>query len=276
MADASDPPPEFFASDDETGTGGNTPAETVPSEPELGGPPSQASSEGSAADRPLFLPDEDDMDQSGLSLEKPRSVSIRPDGNPVDDVSISDIFGITEEKGSKPAAKRRPEGVFQPKKRRKLSPPCDYDFTSAFLGSIVIPNAWSTVKGNGYIKNGDPILVEYDRLKQEDGLPKKGDKNKLPKKKLKGKQLTITTLMKPRQDNFKKKKQNAIVRLTNRSGFGGFAQSTPPHWCRLTSCKEIARLPQNVATWVARLLETGLLHVTICDTGFTPHTSRYD
>jgi DNA repair protein RAD5 len=225
MADASDPPLEFFTSDDETDTGGNTPAETVPSEPELGGPPSQASSEGPATHSPLFLPDEDDTDRVDFPLETLRSVSIRPDGNPVDDVGMSDIFGIPEEKGLKPAAKRQPEGVFEPKKRRKLSPSCDYDFTSAFLGSIVVPNAWSTVKGNGYIKNGDPILVEYDRLKQEDELPKKGDKKKLPKKK--GKQLTITTLMKPRQDNFKKQKQNAIVRLTNRGGFGGFAYQLP-------------------------------------------------
>jgi DNA repair protein RAD5 len=86
------------------------------------------------------------------------------------------------------------------------------------LGSIVIANAWSTVKGKGYVNNGDPILVEWDKLKQEDNLPRKSDKKKPPQKK--GKQLTITALMRPRQDNFKKKKQNDIVRLTNKGGFG--------------------------------------------------------
>ncbi|KAF9650357.1 hypothetical protein BDM02DRAFT_3223262 [Thelephora ganbajun] len=151
---------------------------------------------------------------------------------------MSDIFGIRQEGGSKPTGRRQLEEVFRPNKRRKLSLPSDFDFKSAFLGSIVVANAWSTVKGKGYVKNGDPILVEWDRLKQEDELPRKSDKKKPLQKK--GKQLTITALMKPRQDNFKKK-QNDIVRLTNRGGF------------------EIARLPQNVANWVARLLETGII-----------------
>ena len=220
MADASGPPPDFFASDGESEVGATTPAETVPSEPEpaSGIPSSQTSNEDPAADNPLFLPDEEDVDYCDAPVERLRSVSTRPDANPVDDADMSEVFGIPRAGGSKPALKRQPEEVLQPKKRRKLSHTSDLDFVSAFLGSIVVANAWSTVKGKGYVKNGDPILVEWDTLKQEEDVPRKGNKKKPQKKK--GKQLTITALMKPRQDNFKKKKQNDIVRLTNKGGFG--------------------------------------------------------
>ena len=228
VADASGPPPDFFASDGESEVGATTPAETVPSEPEpaSGIPSSQTSNEDPAADNPLFLPDEEDVDYSDTPVERLRLVSTRPDANPADDVDMSEVFGIPQAGGSKPAPKRQREEVSQPNKRRRLSPPSDPDFVSAFLGSIVVANAWSTVKGKGYIKNGDPILVEWDTLKQEDDVPRKGNKKRPLQKK--GKQLTITALMKPRQDNFKRKKQNDIVRLTNKGGFGELIQSSIP------------------------------------------------
>lgn len=223
MANASGPPPDFFASDDESDTGGVAPAETLSSEAEaLAGPSipsSQTSNENPAVENPLFLPDEEDADDRDVPIQRRGSVSFHPDVHPTEDVGMSDVFGIPQEKGSKSVTRYQSEEVFRPKKRKKLSPPSDSDFTFAFLGSVVIANAWSTVKGKGYIKNGDPIFVEWDSLKQEDEPPRKSDK-KPPQKK--SKQLTITALMKPRQDNFKKKKKNDIVRLTNRGGFGGF------------------------------------------------------
>ena len=225
MADASAPLPDFFASDDESDAGENAPVEVVSSEPELAGPSipsSQASNEDPATGSPLFLPDEEDANYGDAPVEWFRFMSVRPDTNLVGDVDMSDVFGIHQEGGSKSAIRRKSEEVLQPNKRRKLSPPSDFDFKSAFFGSIVVPNAWSTVKGKGYVKNGDPILVEWDKLKQEDDPPRKSDKKKPPQKK--GKQLTLTALMKPRQENFKKKKQNDIVRLTNKGGFGELAQ----------------------------------------------------
>lgn len=244
MSDASEPPPDFFASDGESDVGEHTPAEAVASEPELAGPSipsSQTSNEDPTADNPLFLPDEEDVDRGDVPVKRYRSVSIRPDTNPTEDADMSDVFDIPQQEGLKRVTRDQSEEVFQLNKRRKLSP-SDFEFTSAFLGSIVIANAWSTVKGKGYIKNGDPILVEWDKLKQEK-LPKKNEKKPLQKK---GKQLTITALMRPKQENFKKKKQNDIVRLTNKGGF------------------EIARLPQNVANWVARLLEAGVITFRDC------------
>ena len=218
MSDASRPPPDFFASDSESNIGEHTPAEAVGSEPELAGPSipsSQTSNEDPTADSPLFLPDEEDVDRGDVPVKRRRSVSIRPDANPTGDADMSDVFDIPQQKGLKCAARDQLEEVFQPNKRRKLSP-SDFGFTSAFLGSIVVGNAWSTVKGKGYIKNGDPIFVEWDKLKQEE-LPRKNEKKPLQKR---GKQLTITALMRPKQENFKRKKQNDIVRLTNKGGFG--------------------------------------------------------
>lgn len=223
MADVSAPLPDFFASDDESDNGENVPVETVVSEPELAGPSipsSQTSNEDPTTHNPLFIPDEEDADSGEAPAEMLRSVSIYPEANPTDDVDMSEVFGI--QGGSRPPTGRRLEESFRPNKRRKLSPTPDFDFKSAFLGRIVVPNAWSTVKGKGYIKDGDPIFVEWDKLKQEGDLPRKGDKKKPPQKK--GKQLTITALMKPRSENFKKKKQNDIVRLTNKGGFGEPAQ----------------------------------------------------
>ena len=223
MVDVPAPLPDFFASDDESDTGENVPEETALSEPELAGPSipsSQTSHEDPTAHHPLFLLDEEDADSGDVPVERLRSVSTVPQANPTDDVDMSDVFGI-QQGGSRPATRRQSEEAFRPNKRRKLSPPPDFGFKSAFLGRIVIPNAWSTVKGKGYIKDGDPIFVEWDKLKQED-LPRKSDKKKPLQKK--GKQLTITALMKPRSENFKKKKQNDIVRLTNKGGFGELAQ----------------------------------------------------
>ena len=221
MADASGPPPDFFASDGESDAGGVTPSETEAAFAGSSIPSSQTSNEDPAADIPLFLPDEEETDNRDFPVERLRSVSIRPDPHPAEDVGMSDVFGIPQGKRPKPVARYQLEQDFQPKKRRKLSPPSDSDFTSAFLGSLLIANAWSTVKGKGYIKNGDPIFVEWDKLKQEDELPRKGDKKKSQKK---VKQQKITALIKPRPDNFKKKQQNDIVRLTNGGGFGELPQ----------------------------------------------------
>lgn len=92
--------------------------------------------------------------------------------------------------------------------------------SSYYLGSFLVSNAWSTVKGTGYIKNGDPILVERDTLVQETT-----QSGKDPKKKGKGKQMTINNMFKPQAKSSepKKAKANTIVRLTNTRGFGSLS-----------------------------------------------------
>ena len=106
------------------------------------------------------------------------------------------------------------------KKRRIIQAPANATAspTSYYLGSFLVSNAWSTVKGTGYIKSGDPILVERDALAQD--ISQAGRDSK---KKGKGKQMTINSMFKTPQAKSsapKKTKSNTIVRLTNARGFG--------------------------------------------------------
>lgn len=88
-----------------------------------------------------------------------------------------------------------------------------------YLGSIIVGNAWSTVRGTGYIKNGDPIFVERDTLMQDSGKDQKKKGGGM-----KGKQTTINSMFKPqtKSELAKKPKANTVVRLTNARGFGTF------------------------------------------------------
>ena len=117
-----------------------------------------------------------------------------------------------------------PEDIDPPAKKRRLSltalqsdnkPP----FRSAYIGSFLVVNAWSTVKGKGYIKNGDEICVELDNVDEASSkirLPSNG-KGAQGKKK----QLSIDTMFKAAQQSKPaKKKLSAVVHLTNKKGFG--------------------------------------------------------
>jgi hypothetical protein len=106
MADASGPLPDFFASDDES-DGARMRLQRLSRPSQSWRVPvfhrRRSSNEDPAADNPLFLPDEEDADYGDVPAERLRSVSIRPDPNPADDVDMSDVFGIHQEGGSKPA-----------------------------------------------------------------------------------------------------------------------------------------------------------------------------
>ena len=114
-----------------------------------------------------------------------------------------------------PGELRRDENTRSAKKRKQGDededenpfPPRD----SYYLGSIYVDNAWSTVRGTGYIKNGDQILVKRDPLPSNTSSGKKG----------KGKQMSLTSMFKSQSNSSQKKpKLNSIVRLTNMRGFG--------------------------------------------------------
>lgn len=107
-----------------------------------------------------------------------------------------------------------------PAKKQKLSPlppvHVQSHATSMYIGSFIVGNAWSTVKGPGYIKNGENFMVERD---DQDEGPFKSKKGSKPEKG-KGKQLSIMTMMNPQPQKLVKKKVNTVVRLTNMRGFG--------------------------------------------------------
>ncbi|EGN93185.1 hypothetical protein SERLA73DRAFT_172337 [Serpula lacrymans var. lacrymans S7.3] len=141
----------------------------------------------------------------------------------------------------------------RPAKKRRLSPPSSpvpapipvVSFECAYIGSFLVGNAWSTVKGKGYVKSGDKIRIERDE--PDDGSssrsnPGKGNKKEIQiKGKGKKKQISISTMFKSQPPNFLKKKVDTVVRLTNSRGF------------------EFGRLPQDVASWVSKLLDLGIV-----------------
>ncbi|KAF8512694.1 SNF2 family N-terminal domain-containing protein [Gautieria morchelliformis] len=118
------------------------------------------------------------------------------------------------------------------------------DFKPAYIGSFLVPNAWSTCKGRGWVKAGEEISV---RRNDEEAPSGQSNPTKLKThKKVTGKQLKLTSMMNVKEKGqapkpLKKHKPDNVVRFTNSRGF------------------EIGRLPQNVASWVAKLLDLGEL-----------------
>ncbi|KAI0828919.1 SNF2 family N-terminal domain-containing protein [Trametes gibbosa] len=108
--------------------------------------------------------------------------------------------------------------------------------------SAHIDRAWSTVKGSGYIKSGEEIRIEREDIAKPPPPPiKKGAKGKDGKK-----QLTIASMLKPAPTKPSRKKQDSIVILTNARGF------------------EFGRLPQDVASWVSKLLDLDIVEFRKC------------
>lgn len=97
-------------------------------------------------------------------------------------------------------------------------------FVTTYLGSFVVGNAWSTVKGKGYCKPGDEIIIYRDN---PDNAPSTNGKSQAKGKGAKTgansrggakKQLTLSTLIK--QPPKLKKKVDTSVRIMNKRGFG--------------------------------------------------------
>jgi DNA repair protein RAD5 len=116
------------------------------------------------------------------------------------------------------------ELVQSPPKKRRISPvaPPQATFSSAYLGSFLVGNAWSTVKGKGYVLPGDQIKLERDDTNESTSSKAKAKVGGKAKNAEKGKtkQLSIATLLKPQQPKLAKKKVDSVVRLTNDRGFG--------------------------------------------------------
>ncbi|SJL06101.1 uncharacterized protein ARMOST_09437 [Armillaria ostoyae] len=157
-----------------------------------------------------------------------------------DRVSVS-LPPLTE-KGKE---KRSPEKP--PVKKQKLSHPpglpiVELDvnlFTATYIGEFVVPNAWSNVSGK-YIKRNDIVRIERD---QKDGSQPSEKKGKPATKGNGKKQLSIATMFKPQPGQLSKRKADSIVRLLNSRGF------------------EFGRLPQDISSWVAKLLDLGIVEL---------------
>ncbi|TFY55395.1 hypothetical protein EVG20_g9332 [Dentipellis fragilis] len=256
--------PLFFAgSDDEDESeAAITPEKPVPMDVELPKEAELELKEEVVPEKRLFIPDSDDEeDQPRARYKTPKPLIHTLD----DDFHEPLNFGLGDEvdlpslhpsprassvssqsshhtpRSSSPAPSSRDSPP--PAKKRRLSPPRNTQaskkpaFRSAYIGSFLVANAWSTVKGKGYIKPGDAIRVERDEQDEETkSRPAFSGKEKGKKK-----QLNIATMFKAQQTKPVKKKTNTVVRLTNARGF------------------EFGRLPQEVAVWVSKLLELGIV-----------------
>nr|VWO98474.1 Uncharacterized protein [Ganoderma boninense] len=198
----------------------------------------------SPTQRPLFFADSDDDEPEPMNY---RQRSVPPIGNADDNSDIefdvempefvdipraSSVSSDASSRRDDPKRKSSPDLVLDekpsdtvkadgpPAKKRKLSPPAQpsLESSSMYLGYFLVDNAWSTVKGTGYIKPGEEILIEREEINKPPPPPPK----KLAKKGADGKkQLTIATMFKPAPAKpSAKKKQDSVVRLTNAKGFG--------------------------------------------------------
>lgn len=110
------------------------------------------------------------------------------------------------------------------------------------------------------MQSGEEIRVERDEpfvsvpVKSE---AKKTNGKKDTKTKGGKKQLSLATMLKPPPTKFVKKKQESIVRITNKGGFGEFECRMRIRMFCSDWCSEFGRLPLDVAAWVSRLLELG-------------------
>lgn len=131
-----------------------------------------------------------------------------------------------------------------PAKKRRLSPvqtasqvPC---FCPIYLGDVFVENAWSTASGKGYVKPGESVIIQRDG---PNSMPTSSKTQKSTKGISGKKQATITSMMKPQTTKIAKKKVDTVVRISNQRGF------------------EFARLPTEVASWISRLLDFGLVEI---------------
>jgi DNA repair protein RAD5 len=123
---------------------------------------------------------------------------------------------ITEQKPLSPAPMAKKRRVSSP---QRISTELSADNSMvAYLGEVVVPNAWSNVSGTGYITTNESVVVHRERQ----GTQPKPSTSTNGKKKTDGKkQVTLTSMLKSQPPKVnKKKKTDNIVRLVNNKGFG--------------------------------------------------------
>lgn len=135
----------------------------------------------------------------------------------------SKLVGTSRGASSRPSPALAVDGP--PNKKRKVT--SDGELNSTYLGSFLVGNAWSTVRGKGYVKPGDEIKVVRDRKTTTSTKAEASSKQKPKDAKSKGgkKQLSIATMLKPQSAKPTKKLENTVVRLTTKSGSGKLMRS---------------------------------------------------
>ncbi|KZT73229.1 hypothetical protein DAEQUDRAFT_721807 [Daedalea quercina L-15889] len=278
MSQRTGAPPPFFAHSDDEEDQANKQQRDVPLEL------SDADKNASAPREPaLFFADSDDDEDSieHVPIQLPMSTLDQEMADLSDDIEIpelndppraSSVSSASSAHEPKPSSRSPSVPVEErsderPMKKRKLSPTSPdaealASFNLSYMGSFLVANAWSTVRGSGYVKPGDEIRIERDSPEDENASNAKQAKGKggtTKDGKTKGgkRQISIATMLKPQPAKQTKKKKDLVVRLTNSRGF------------------EFGRLPQDVASWVSRLLDLDIVDFrgsTIVDCPATLHS----
>lgn len=170
----------------------------------------------------LFLAASDEEEADRVPTSSPPQLG-HVSTDSVNDVEVNPVshIGMT---GSLAAAvsdaTRREKSEERPAKRRKLSPTVYSlaQFTSMYIGDLPVDGAWSTVSGTGYVKVGDSVLIRREASNKESSSANAQSGNK-SKKIRGGKQVTLTSMLKP-QGTRSTKKVDSIVRIVNNKGFG--------------------------------------------------------
>ncbi|KAF9011125.1 SNF2 family N-terminal domain-containing protein [Cyathus striatus] len=217
--------------------------------------PSADHLEETPRETPLFMESSDDEDVEDFTKDFRSSVPLVIHDGPDTDADIP--RGSSVSSFSDGCMRSSPNPSFievevsdnraPPSKKRRLSlPPASEQLTSSttfpptYIGEIIIPNAWSTISGKGYVKANDSVQV-----RREEQDPPKGSSSKLSssskKKSSDGKkQMSLTSMLKPQTTKrSQKKKGDNIVRLLNKFG----------------------RLPKEASAWIAKLLDYEIIEI---------------
>ena len=226
------------------------------SEPEAAGTISSGSS-AHGHDSNLFFPDSDDEDSSKLGEQLPilkRKLNIH-DEEECNDYIMADADQISLPSDDLPVLDPFPGHILnnvQPVKKRRMDNDA-LSTTPSYIGEFIVPNAWSSVSGHGYITRDEEVYVKRintatskDVKSTVKGVTKDGKR-----------QLSLATMLKGQSSktSSKQKKINNVVYLANKNGTG--AQLVSEAAIRSNSIAEFGRLPMKMSSWMARLLDFG-------------------
>ncbi|KAJ3978119.1 DNA repair protein RAD5 [Lentinula raphanica] len=248
MSDSEDAPPLFFTGSDD---------EDILMAPDTTEPEAGISSAHVEQQR-LFLPalesdEEDDISvipqkrgsspsthEEFLDLDDPITMDIPRASSVSASSTMSEYISISSDSDDDAVPKPSKKREIPPAKRRRLSPalppnPHDIQFP-VYIGEFLVPHAWSSISGSGYVKTDDIINIErdIDHSKQSE---KKNSKEKAKagtKQNQKGaqKQMSLASMLKTQPPKAQKKKSaDTIVRLVTKNGIGERVLNHHPSLC---------------------------------------------
>lgn len=227
MTEADDAPSLFFAGSDDEDT-----AMVIDTDE----PKAESST---VAEKRLFLPAESDDDDVPMIPQKrgsspdvhnddlePMDTVEMPRARSVSASSMSEYISISSDSDEEagPSSKKKGQKP-PPTKKRRLSPSVATPDTikqPIYIGEFVIPNAWSTMAGSGYVKINDVVRIEREednskkdtKGKQKDGNTKTNSGKK---------QMSLASMLKAqpaKASKSSKKKVDTIVRLVTTRDIG--------------------------------------------------------